>query len=233
MVSKLLSNIPQLIHGYSTRADGSMLAQRPADQDNRRRFFQKLGIPLERTAAIVAVHGIRVQQVAVSEARPLIFPNIDGLFTLDPSRVLTITGADCFPVYVVDPIRRVTGLCHAGWRGVVAGVLPELVKQMVQKLHVQVKDLQVVIGPGIRKCHFEVKMDVWSQIPESNRIKCDGKTFVDLPKILREQALEAGVLPEHLEDSEICTVCEQNYFSYRRDKPKDLEVQVAYLGWQF
>lgn len=91
----------------------------------------------------------------------------------------------------------------------------------------------MVIGPGIRKCHFEVKMDVWSQIPESNRIKCDGKTFVDLPKILREQALEAGVLPEHLEDSEICTVCEQNYFSYRRDKPKDLEVQVAYLGWQF
>jgi YfiH family protein len=232
MESKLLSAIPQLVFGFSTKADGSMLIQDVASLPNRQRLFQHLGIPVERTAAIVGVHGTRVQQVPVSEARPLLFQRTDGLYTLDPSRVLTVTGADCFPIYVVDPINRVTGLCHAGWRGVVAGILPELLGEMIKKLHCKVQDLCVVIGPGIRACHFEVKMDVWSEVAEENRIKRDGKTFVDLPRILVNQAMEYGLRAEQIEDTGICTVCSERYFSYRRDKPQALQAQMAYLGWK-
>lgn len=232
MKSHLFSKIPGLAYGYSTRADGSMLVQDPAAFKNRQTFFQKLGIPLDRTAAIVGVHGTRVQQVPVSEARPLIFQQTDGIYTLDSSRTLTVTGADCFPVYVVDPYTRVTGLCHAGWRGVMAGVLPELLGQMAKKLHCKAADLRVVIGPGIRACHFEVRMDVWSVFAEADRIKRDGKTFIDLPKKLLTQALEFGIAPDHIEDTELCTVCDERYFSYRRDRPEQLQVQVAYLGWK-
>lgn len=232
MESKLLSSVPQLIYGCSARADGSMLVQDPASLQNRRTFFQYLGIPLERTAAVVGVHGTRVQQVPVSEARPLTFQQTDGIYTLDPSRVLTVTGADCFPIYVVDPVNRVIGLCHAGWRGVVAGILPELLTQITQKLYCKTENIRMVIGPGIRACHFEVKMDVWSKVPEAAQIKRDGKTFVDLPSILKNQALECGMLPDHIEDLETCTVCDERYFSYRRDTPKELRVQVAYLGWK-
>lgn len=232
MESKLLSSVPHLLYGFSTRADGTMLIQDPASADNRRIFFQGLGIPLERTAAVVGVHGTRVQQVPVSEARPLRFPQTDGLYTLDPSRVLTVTGADCFPVFVVDPVNRVTGLCHAGWKGAIDGILPVLITQLTKAFHSNVQDLFVVIGPGIRACHFEVKLDVWSKVPEMYHIQRENKRFVDLPTLLQDQVMAVGVLSNHIEDTGICTVCDERYFSYRRDKPKDLQAQVAYLGWK-
>lgn len=75
-------------------------------------------------------------------------------------------------------------------------------------------------------------MDVWSNVPAENLIKREEKMFLDLPKMLIKQASELGVLPDHIEDVSTCTVCDERYSSYRRDAPKTIEAQVAYLGWK-
>ncbi len=230
----MLSSIPQLLYGFSTRADGSMRVQSREDLTKRERlhFFRAIGVSADRTAGCSLTHGRRVQQVDTGERRPLFFHHTDGLYTLDISRVLTVTGADCFPLFVVDPVTRVFGLCHAGWRGAVDGILPELLIQMNKRLGARLENLRVVIGPGIRACHFEIKMDVWSKVQDTYLIKEEGKTCLDLPRLLMDQALELGVTPDHLEDTGICTLCDKRYFSYRRDKPKEIEAQMAYLGWR-
>jgi YfiH family protein len=234
MESKLLSSIPGLLYGCSMRVDGSMRIQTREElaRPERVTYFRSLGISVEQTAGCALAHGKRVQEVSVSEKRPLFFDQTDGLYTLDTSRILTITGADCFPVYVVDPVTRVTGLCHAGWQGVIEGVLPELLQQMTKKFHCSMESLSVVIGPGIRVCHFEVKLDVRSRFAATDRVMRAEKTYIDLPKLLMQQAKICGVRAEFLEDTGICTVCDERYFSYRRDAPKEIEAQVAYLGWK-
>lgn len=211
-----------------------MRVQSREDLTKRERlhFFRDLGVSIDRTTGCSLIHGTRVQQVDTGERRPLFFHHADGLYTLDVSRVLTITGADCFPLFAVDPVTRVVGLCHAGWRGAVDGILPELLTQMTKRLRALVENLLVVIGPGIRACHFEVKMDVWSNVQEIYQIKREGKTFLDLPRLLTDQALEFGIQADHLEDTNVCTVCDTSYFSYRRDKPREIEAQMAYLGWR-
>lgn len=234
MTSRLLQTVPGLLYGYSVRADGSMQVQTRTDLSRPERvaFLHTLGFTPDSTAGVNGVHKTEVRQVLTEEKRPLFFDQVDGLFTLDTSRLLTVTGADCFPIYVVDPETRVTGLCHAGWRGTAAGILPALLKQMTTKLSASADRLLVVIGPGIHVCHFEVKTDVRSQIPEKYHFKKDEKTFIDLPRILLDQALEFGISADRVEDVGICTACDPTYYSYRRDKTEPLSVQMAYLGWK-
>mgnify|MGYP000901910177 CR=1 FL=1 len=234
MQSRLLSTIPGLIYGYSDRTDGNMRIDTAADliRPERLTFFRTRGISPTKTAGCRLVHGTRIQDVPVSEARPLFFDQTDGLLTLDPSRVLTVTGADCFPVFVVDSKTRITGLCHAGWRGVRAGIVSELIQHMRTIYHSRPENLIAVIGPGIRACHFQVKLDVWSLFPPAQLLKKTEGTFIDLPALLREQIIGAGVPTDHLEDSGICTVCDARYFSYRREKIANIPAQIAYLGWQ-
>lgn len=234
MRSKLLSAIPSLRYGCSTRADGSMRVETRDDlhMAERVKFLRALGVTFEQTAGCRLVHGARVQEVPTSEKRSLFYDQTDGLYTLDTSRMLTVTGADCFPIFAIDPVTRVTGLCHAGWQGTLKGVLPELLLKMTTKLHCQMERIRVVLGPGIHACHYEVKMDVWSKFQAEDLEKQDGKTFLDLPKILMRQAAELGLLEEHIEDVAICTFCDERYFSYRRDKPRKVDAQMAYLGWK-
>lgn len=234
MHSALLETLPRLVYGYSTRVDGNMLVQTRPDllRDERVAFFRAHDLEIERTAGCGLVHGTHIQEVPVVEKRPLFFSETDGLMTLDPSRILTVTGADCFPIFVVDARTHCLGLCHAGWRGTKERIVPRLLTRMRERYHSRTEDLLVLIGPGIRACHFETKMDVWSLFPEAIRHKHEGRTSLDLPALLRTQ-IEDAAPHVQIEDTKICTSCNPDLFSFRRDKPASLQAHMAYLGWRF
>jgi len=89
----------------------------------------------------------------------------------------------------------------------------------------------LTIGPGICDKHFEIKDDVVSSFSAyPDFISHDSGIRVNLKGIMKKQITEAGVPSENITDSDECTYClPEKYFSYRRDKAKPFEAQVAYI----
>lgn len=170
----------------------------------------------------------------------------DGLLTDKKKLPLTLTAADCPPVFFFDPFQRVIGLAHSGWRGVAANLPGKMIKRMQAEYNCDPRYIEVYIGPGIRECHFEIGPEVAEQL---GVIGATGKMMFDLPGTIRADLLEAGVDKFKIVDSGECTYCQENkprivsiggkrepveitgskYFSFRRDKPEVLQTMLAVI----
>ncbi|MCC6563857.1 peptidoglycan editing factor PgeF [Candidatus Uhrbacteria bacterium] len=226
------NSIPKLRYGFSTRHDGNLrIPSSESDTEaNRKRYIESLGLDPMRFVSGELVHGTHVH-IAREEEAGSIIPACDGFVTNIPNLALSVTGADCFPVYAIDPVERVIGMAHAGWRGITSGIIPELITQM-NGLGSESADILIGIGPGIRACHFEIHEDVFSHFEGHGDavIEREEGMFVDLPAIIKKQLKEAGILPEHVSDSEECTYhLEEKYFSRRRDQAGPLQAMMAYI----
>lgn len=225
-------SIPGLCHGFSTRHDGNLRIPTPRTdtRENRERYLRSIGISPLRVVAGELVHGINVH-IAREEDAGTIIPACDGLVTKVPGLALSVTGADCFPVYAVDPVERVIGIAHAGWRGIITGIVPELISHMGE-LGSDPEDILVGIGPGIRVCHFEINEDVFTMFQGYGEFVVERKerVFVNLPSIIKRQLGEAGIQSNRIHDSELCTYgMTDDYFSRRRDQHGPLEAMLAHI----
>lgn len=198
---------------------------------NRLRFFRKIGIDPNFSVAADLEHGGKVKVVALKDAAK-VAGHADGLITKALGLTLTVTGADCFPVYFYDQRRGLVGIAHCGWRGIVKH-LPINMIEKFKKLGSHVQDIKVIIGPGIRACHFEVKEDLIQKFTKAYPFAIAnkrGRVKVDLPAIIRFQLYKHNLAVPHISDSEECTYCNrQKYFSFRRDKPEHIKAQIAYI----
>jgi len=146
----------------------------------------------------------------------------DALITDIPGVVLTILTADCVPILLYDRKHHAIGAIHAGWRGVHGGIVPATVAMMQEKFGTDAGELIAAIGPAIGGCCYEVGEDVAGNFrkhpaalsPSGN----EGKSYLDLPKVVREQLVAAGISEENIESSGVCTACEvERFFSYRQE----------------
>jgi len=219
---KIFSKHLNIIIAISEKKNGPM----KFSPDNRENFLRKLGIEDKLTVKAGLVHENNVKVVSDEDAGKTI-EKTDGLITADKSLFLTITVADCLPIFIFDSEKEIIGLIHGGWRGLAKNILAEAVKNLS-------KDILVGIGPGISQCHFEVKQDVLREFKpylKDTLLKRDGKLFLDLKKIAKLQLIDIGIKPENIEISPECTFCLQNkYFSFRRDKPQKLQTMLALIG---
>lgn len=151
----------------------------------------------------------------------------DALITNRPGITLSIRTADCLPILMADPIHRAVAAIHAGWRGVVLGIIPKTVQAMADRFGARPEDLIVAIGPGIGGCCFEVGPEVAVQFQEwfPERDDLASRTRVDLIEtITRQLRRNNGTVghlatAQHLDTAHLCTVCYAALFhSYRRDR---------------
>lgn len=231
----MLSDYKKIIFGISEKKDGPMkLANRDANiaEINRQKFFIKEGIDNDKVISAALANGLAVKIVAAGDQGKMI-PGVDALVFKGEDIVLAITVADCLPIYFYNPVSEIIALAHAGWRGVIGNIVYRTISEADKIFINQPEDWQVYIGPHIMACHFEVQEDVvkmFSIYPEFI-IEQEGKKFINLKGIVRKQLLEIGILESNINISEQCTFCEERkYFSYRRDKPQEVEAMVAYLG---
>lgn len=156
-------------------------------------------------------------------------PETDALVTDEEGICLMVLSADCVPIILYDPMRRVIAAIHAGWRGTVARIVMETVQMMQVRFQCSPANILAGIGPSIGKCCFEVGAEVAqvfdSIFPLTENIiyesKKSGKYFIDLWEANRRQLLDAGVRYEHIEVAGMCTVCHpDHFFSYRRDSER-------------
>ncbi len=180
---------------------------------HRKELASELGLSQTRIAAPEQVHSNIIEW-----AKPgLVHRGADGLFTDDPHVILSLKVADCAPIFFYHPLSRLRGLVHAGWRGLVAGVIPS----SVECLRTQDKDLsqvKVVIGPTIEAGCYEVGVEVGNQFPPTVRQYCSSDRYkLDMVSAIRFQLLDAGVPDAQISDAGICTRCNPKCHSYRRD----------------
>ena len=209
-----LTDNNDIILGLSDKKDGPM----KFSVGNRFLFFQNKGLTDKKIVSAGLVHQNRVVKVDdVSES--MIIPDCDALITDNPHLLLTVTVADCLPIYFYDDSKKVVAIAHAGWRGVVLEIAKEVVRAFVDNYRSTLSDIKVFVGPHLRDCHFEVKDDVASYFPAETIVR-DDKIYVDI-----------GVLADNIKISLDCTYCLENrYFSFRRDNPQDLETMIAYIA---
>ena len=228
---KFFENIPKVLAVMSEREDGSMklFADIGLNLEKRKIFFEKIGISKNKIISAEIIHGTSVE--IVDNKSPKLILDADGLITKNKHVFLSATVADCIPVYFYEPKEKIVAVIHCGWRGIVGGIIKNATKKILA-LKGKTESLKVVLGPGINKCHFEIKEDVLDKFANHIEfiIKKDNKIFVDLKGIIKEQLIASGVDLKNIENNDECTMEKDNYFSFRRDKPKLIEAMIAVIG---
>jgi len=138
----------------------------------------------------------------------------DGHATGASGVLLTVTLADCVPVFMVDPLRRIVALLHAGWRGTAAGVVEAGLDTLSGAFETHPKEVLVHLGPAICGCCYEVGPEVFRALDE---VAPRAPAAIDLRSVIRRRAVAAGVRNEEVTVSGECTLCgDGRYYSHRR-----------------
>jgi polyphenol oxidase len=232
-----LTKLPDLLIALSLREDQNMKIRNESGKDdrapaNREKFLKKLGLSEKNIISVKSVHGDNIEIVTKKDIGKFI-NDTDGLITDEKNIYLSITVADCLPIIIFHAQKRVISLIHSGWKGLEKKITKKAVKKMEENFNINSRDLFAGIGPGIDSCHFEVKKDFlikFKSYPEAI-IKKDGKSYIDLKLIAKRQLEEAGVRPENIGISPVCTYCKADtYFSHRNDKSEPVQAMMVVAG---
>jgi YfiH family protein len=179
---------------------------------------RETGVSVYSLAWVKQTHGSDV--VAVDErftSEPL--KEADALMTDKPNIPIAVRTADCLPIFVFDPPHHAIAVIHAGWKGTQRGIFKETYRAMQAKYKTDFEDVLVAFGPAIRSCCYEVGQEFAGHFPDAVSVR-NGKLYMDLIKANREQLYGLGIERHQLFDCRVCTSCDRNYFSFRRDGEK-------------
>lgn len=232
-----LEKIPFVRHGFSTRLGGvsegifrSMNLsftrgdREEAVRENFRRFSLAIGVEPDSVVVSAQTHTTNViSATAADRGRGVLFPreytDVDGMMTDEPGVTLCTQYADCVPLFFADPVRRVVATSHAGWRGTAGNIGAVTVDRMHRDYGCEPQDILVGIGPSIGGCCFEVDAPVYEAFAKTAHFSDDcatddgnGKYHIDLWAVNRRGLLLAGVRPEHITVTDLCTRCHPEIF---------------------
>ena len=216
-----------------------------AVMENYRRIAMSFGINCRDFVCSDQTHTTNVKRVTKSDAGkgvvcPKDYSDVDGLITNEPGLVLATFYADCVPLYFIDPVHKAIGLSHSGWRGTVNKMGKVTLEAMAREFDTRPEEVYCAIGPSICQDCYEVSMDVAEEfmrafpnhvsdilmqkqnlVAEENTKAFEEKYQLDLWKANEIILTEAGVLPEHLAVTNVCTCCNpKKLFSHRASKGK-------------
>lgn len=225
-------------HGFSLRTGGVSappfdalnLARNVGDaaeavRENHRRFAEMVGYDPARLYEVSQVHGAAAE-VADAAVEPAAFRarEADALLALTRGQAVGVRVADCVPILVADPSSGAVAAIHAGWRGVVAGVVKAALDGLCRAARSVPGELLCAIGPHIGPEAFEVGDDVARQIvaaaPDGARVVLarEPRPHVNLERAVAAQLLAFGLTAGNIERVPGCTFSEPaRFFSFRRD----------------
>ncbi|KAJ8349995.1 hypothetical protein SKAU_G00251250 [Synaphobranchus kaupii] len=165
----------------------------------------------------------------------------DGIVTNQVGVVIAAPGADCMPLLFTDPVAKVIGVAHAGWKGTLMGIAMATVSAMVTEFGSTVTDVVAVIGPSVGPCCFSLDKESAESFhtihPSCVRARGSAKPYVDIRLATRILLQQGGVLPHHIQDDTVtdrpnltlCTACHpHSFFSHVRDG-SNFGTQIGFL----
>lgn len=182
---------------------------------NRKIFFDTLGIKETDVTFQKQTHSTKSNYVTT----PSFFQDSDALYTDVRSNYLAVSIADCIPVFLYEPRKKVAAAIHSGWKGTVNNITSSVVEKLSDEFSLDKKNIHAYIGPGISVDNFEVGQEVAVLFGENVKVFRSGKYYVDLKKHNYLQLIKCGLVKNNIEVSEYCTYNEKELFhSYRRDR---------------
>lgn len=212
---------------FSTLNFGNPMDLPPSERDpgeniaqNFRRVLEELGVASRVVAQVHQVHGGRAVEASEGEAKP--DTRADAIVTADPAIMAAVRVADCAPVLLACESGKLVAAVHAGWRGVIAGVLPAAMDLLRSRGAARVV---ACVGPCLSVGNFEVGEEVVRAFrdcfgPGTPHVRTgarEGKWMLDIKQALGEQARTAGAAA--VEVLQHCTYADEaSFFSHRRDR---------------
>lgn len=199
--------------------------------ENRNRLTLAIGIDSTNLFIPHQTHGDKVciiDETFLSlshKERENFLNGVDALITDKEEVGIGVTTADCVPVLVFDPEKRVFAAIHAGWKGTVNRIVSKTIRIMELKFNSNPQNLLAAIGPSISPEKFEVGDEVGIAFKKADfdlsaisfRSPETGKLHIDLWEANKTSLIKAGVLPENIEIARLCTYCDsERFFSARR-----------------
>lgn len=193
-----------------------------AVETNYRRLAEVMGTRYENFVFTDQTHTVNVRKVTAEDAgkgivRERDYTDIDGLITNEPGVVLSTFYADCVPLYFVDPVHRAIGLSHSGWRGTAARMGKVTMEAMQREYGSRPEDVLCAIGPSICQDCYEISADVAEVFSHGfagheaeilrESPKNYGKYHLNLWRANEMVLMEAGIRPEHIAVTDVCTCC--------------------------
>lgn len=233
-------------HGFSTRLGGVSeppfdalnLGMNTADslenvRENYTRFCREIGVERDKLILTRQVHSADIRIVSEQDAgkgfsRASDLGEFDGMITAARRLPIAVFYADCAPILLLDPVKKVVAAVHSGWKGTLARIGRKAVQMMRRNFGCEPSDILAAFGPSIKQCHFEVGGDVFVQFCQSfgarslsrSIVKGD-KFYVDTDWLNMRQLVEEGLKEENISICTGCTYCEHEiFYSHRADGGK-------------
>jgi polyphenol oxidase len=238
-----LGKIPDLVHFVTSRNGG--ISKHPFHSlnvglhtadipesvfENRARLAKETGIAVEKFLYASQIHSGDVKvidQESITNGILAQTPQTDATITALPGICLMVMVADCVPLLLFDPVKRVSAVIHAGWRGTVKHITSNTVRVMVDKFGCDPAEIIAGIGPSIGPCCYGVGDEVREVVEKSfgtaqgYLVKKDGssKPHFDLWYANQRQLTDSGLKQGNIETSRLCTFCNTDiFYSSRADK---------------
>jgi polyphenol oxidase len=199
---------------------------------SREGLFSQLQIDPSRVYSLYQEHTRHVVKVE-KKKKPENYHSVtgDGMITMDKGIFLSVTVADCLPIFFLDKQTGAFGIVHSGWKG--TGIILKAVKCMEKEYRVRKENLRVIIGPGIGPCCYAVPEKRYHYFSSHFGKECcrkDGEEFfIDLKKANLKLLEKTGITD--IDIFENCTSCDRSFHSFRRDGKDHFGVMMALAGY--
>lgn len=211
---------------------GNFSDDNPIDIDENRQILSRMWymdlkdfiIPHQTHSSNVLVIDERFDELLQSDKIELLY-GVDATITHLKSKFLCVTTADCVPILLYDKSREIVAAIHAGWRGIVSGIIEHTISKLIAVYQSNSADIVATIGPSITHKNYEVGTELIHQFEEagfdlsSSLIinKSTNKPHIDLKSLSHSELVRLGVAPQHIETSDLCTYDRSDlFFSARR-----------------
>jgi polyphenol oxidase len=254
------TKFPWLVHGFSTRHGGASTLEgekllnlsfmewdsKENVLENRQRLQSAVGAKDLVLMVMKQIHSDLIHPFPTALSQPC---KGDASITSQPGLLLGTQTADCVPILLVDPKKRVVAAVHAGWKGTLARIAQKTVGRMQFEFGCRPADVLAAIGPSIGPCCYEVGVDFVSkfsaQFADAHEYFDEARTgdepnplqwlnmyppghqpppknvHLDLRQANRSQLLAAGLRDKNIFSSDLCTGCRTDlFFSYREEGPQ-------------
>jgi YfiH family protein len=182
---------------------------------NRNLLVGELGVSEKNIVWMNQMHSDKIQ-VATKGGEVM---GTDGLVTDQTKLILMVLVADCIPILFYDLVKKVVAVVHAGRKGSFKNISRKMIAKLQSEVNSNPADIKVFLGPSIQKTCYEVDQNIIGDFKNKWGNKYIHKSrYLDLPLLNQAQLMSAGVLRKNITVSDICTHCDSNYFSYRREE---------------
>ena len=221
IVYKILGrlNMHNIFYTFTTMDDGNLayhvLDRKENVDNNRKKLASKYDFDNNHLFYMNQVHGNNVE--VITKDSPNLIDNCDGIITNEKNLTLMVMVADCIPIIFFDKIKGVIAAVHAGRNSTFQGIVEVTAKKMINEFECEAKDIEIIFGPSIQKCCYEVNEELVQIVKKSFGEEFVNNRLIDLQCINKMLLNKLGIF--NITISNTCTKCSNEaYYSYRLNK---------------